>query len=362
MKSISASLLVLLATAATGTALAHSSVSLYGRIDTSIEQQKYGDSKATGLMSNGSFLGLRVQEDLGSGLKAGVVLEANLNADNGSGADGWGFDDNLSFQRRSEVNLAGNFGMVRMGTFKKASYEATAATINWHNEDTGSTADIFVDSRQSRSNVLAYRTPNMGGMTAELQYRFGEKAVWSEDITLRDSVDFGLRYERGPWGLGLGYSNYKLKGSVYGDTLKDEAYTLRASYDTGTWALGAYYQRQESKDHWVDLESTHIHGNVLRIAGKYVWGASEFHASIGRRNMSYTTHSLNGSQPASDQFKANTNQWTLAYHYNLSRRTKVYAFYSHLDDIFPMQSFPSIWSSGLNGNFRTIGAGIRHQF
>ncbi|QXZ08472.1 porin [Comamonas sp. Y33R10-2] len=362
MKSISATLLALLATAGTGTALAQSSVSLYGRLDTAVEQQTYAGMKVSGMTSKNSFLGLRAQEDLGSGIKAGMVLEANLNTDSGKGADVWGWDSQFNFQRRSEVNLSGDFGMVRMGAFKRASYEATAAAINWHNDDMGSTSDIYFHSITPHSNVLAYRTPNWAGATAELQYRFGEKTVWSGDITYRDAMDLGLRYERGPWGMGLGYTSSKLKGSVYGDSLKDEAYTLRASYDTGDWALGAYYQRQEDKNHWPGLESTHIHRNVLRLAGKYVLGASEFHASIGRRTISYTTHALDGSLPASTQSKSSANQWMVAYHYNLSRRTKVYGFYGHLDGTPHMQSFASLWGAASNSNFRTMGAGIRHQF
>ena len=361
MKSNSYALLALLALGSTSAALAQSSVSLYGRIDASVEQQKYGSAKTTGMASNGSFIGLRAQEDLGGGLKAGFVLESSINADTGSGSNTWGEDDTFNFKRRSEVNLAGNWGMVRMGTFKHASYEATAQAISWHNDNVGSTADSFSNAN-SHSNVLAYRTPSMAGLSAELQYRFGEKAVWYDDIQYRDGVDLGVRYERGPWGAGFGYAQSTLKGDVHGDKLKDKDYSLRASYDTGTWALGAYYQRSERRDLWPGLEQSHAHSNTLRIAGKYVLGASEFHASIGRKNFSFSSESLNPSQPGSMREKSSMNQWLLAYHYNLSRRTKVYAFYGHQDDVPVTQSFSSLWQAGINGNFRSMGVGMRHQF
>ena len=108
MKSNSYALLALLALGSTSAALAQSSVSLYGRIDASVEQQKYGSAKTTGMASNGSFIGLRAQEDLGGGLKAGFVLESSINADTGSGSNTWAEDDTFNFKRRSEVNLAGN--------------------------------------------------------------------------------------------------------------------------------------------------------------------------------------------------------------------------------------------------------------
>ena len=93
---------------------AQSNVQLYGRINTSVEYQKEGSVSATGMLSNGSFLGLRGQEDLGNGWKAGFVLEGALNSDDGSGRTDAG---GLDFKRRSELNLQGGFGMLRMGTF-----------------------------------------------------------------------------------------------------------------------------------------------------------------------------------------------------------------------------------------------------
>lgn len=360
MKAFSRTSLALAAFCTAGAALAQSNVSLYGLIDVSVEHQKHGSAKASGLASNGSFIGLRGQEDLGGGLKAGFVLESLINADSGSGADQYGSDDSLSFKRRSEVNFTGSFGTVRLGTFKRASYEATAQAISWHNDNAGSTADRFA-SANSHSNVLAYRTPDLGGLSAELQYRFGEKRVWVDDIQYRDGVDLGLRYDRGPWGLGLGYTQNKLKGDVYGDTIKDKTYSLRASYDNGVWALGAYYLRDESRDNWPGIERTHSHRNTLRIAGKYVSGASEFHASVGHSRGSYTIEATDGRLSATEHAKFSSTQWLLAYHYNLSRRTKVYAFYGHDNNGPAMQSFPALWN-GQSGSFRTLGMGVRHLF
>lgn len=357
MQTISRALLAVLAGCAASAAMAQSSVSLYGQINTSIEQQKLGHQKTSGLMSNGSFLGLRAQEDLGAGLRAGMVLEADLNADNGSGADSWGDDGSFNFGRRSEVNLSGGFGMLRLGSFKPASYEATAQAIHWLSDDHSSTSDAFFASKYSRGDVLAYRTPSWAGLTAELQYRFGEKRVIWDDMKFQHAVDLGVNYVRGPWGMGFGYSENKSKDSSFGDTLKDNNYTLRGSYDTGTWALGAYYQRQETRDNWVDISRDDVRRNVFRLAGKYAWGASEFHANIGRSNTTSTSREVGGPTA---QYRNNITQWSVAYHYKLSQRTKVYAFYSHMDDGFPSKSFPALWGS--SGNFRSVGLGVRHQF
>ena len=56
------------------TAMAQSSVTLYGRINTTVERQKLGDVSNTVMQNNASRWGIRGVEDLGGGLKAGFVL------------------------------------------------------------------------------------------------------------------------------------------------------------------------------------------------------------------------------------------------------------------------------------------------
>ena len=110
-------MLAVLAVCGTSAAMAQSSVSIYGRVNTSVEHQKLGNASATGMVSNSSYIGFKGTEDLGNGLKAGFVLEGNFLSDNGAGADEGAFN----FKRNSEVNLSGNFGMVRMGSFDAAT-------------------------------------------------------------------------------------------------------------------------------------------------------------------------------------------------------------------------------------------------
>ncbi|MEG2047656.1 MAG: porin, partial [Comamonas sp.] len=47
-------MLAVLAVCGTSAALAQSSVTIYGRVNTSIEQQKLGDNKVTGMFNNAS--------------------------------------------------------------------------------------------------------------------------------------------------------------------------------------------------------------------------------------------------------------------------------------------------------------------
>ena len=114
------SLIALAAVAASGAAMAQSSVTLYGVVDTSVAYVK-GDKSVSGLLNNGaatSRLGFRGVEDLGNGLKAEFVLEGAVSPDNG----GSSFD----FKRQSTVGLAGEFGQVRLGRALTASYNAVS--------------------------------------------------------------------------------------------------------------------------------------------------------------------------------------------------------------------------------------------
>lgn len=350
-------MLAVLAVCGTSAALAQSSVTLYGRVNTSIEHQKLGNASATGLVSNSSYIGFRGTEDLGNGLKAGFILEGGFQSDDGSGFNGFG--------RQSELNLSGDFGLLRLGNFDPYSYSVTADAISMHNHDTGPTADMLYSGVLWGGNKIAYRTPTIAGFDAEVQYQFGEKQknakftvpVLGETTgTHKNGWDLGVNYANGPLGLGFGYSNLKYSDvvAVSGAQTKFSQFALRASYEIGDLTLGAYYQKQDTK-----AANQKAKRDVYRISAKYVIGASELHANIGRADK----FKFDG-----EKFGRAPTQWTLAYNYNLSKRTKVYALYSTVTNA-PYSgvvdaAFDSLSSQQLSDNakFRTFGVGIRHLF
>jgi len=358
-------MLAVLAVCGTSAAMAQSSVSIYGRVNTSVEHQKLGNASATGMVSNSSYIGFKGTEDLGSGLKAGFILESQFNSDDGTGTSNGG----INFARNSEVNLSGNFGMVRLGSFDPASYLATADVVSMHNHDTGPTADMLYADDFTKGNTIAYRTPSIAGFDAEVQYRFGEKALSSFTDDLGTTTDkafeskggwnLGANYANGPFGLGFGYSQEKQNATAAGLSAgafneKSSQYAFRASYEIADLTLAGYYQKQKFTE-----GTTTDKRDVYRVAAKYVIGASELHANIGK-----------ASKVKRDGVKIgeSATQWTLAYNYNLSKRTKVYALYSsinHVGDLSDVSS-PAYNSltvpAGESAKFRTMGVGIRHLF
>ncbi|MFN3734915.1 porin [Comamonas testosteroni] len=331
------------------TAMAQSSVTLYGRVNTSIEHQKLGDTSATGMVNNASRFGIRGTEDLGGGLKAGFTLESGFNSDDGAGTP-WthGTGSGLTFGRQSEVNLSGGFGMVRLGNFVPESYYATADYISMHNHDTGPSSDaLYYDpvwfGGLSTKNKVGYRTPNMGGLTVDASVSMHEK-----DPSVgprKNGYDLAANYATGPLHLGAGFSKV-------GDNWQA---ALRGLYTFGQVTLGAYYQRNKD-DNQISGTGAGSRNN-FRLSAMYTMGASEFHANVGHANK------------WSNIADSAATQWTLGYNYNLSKRTKVYTYYTRINNSNGISylnggsTISSLRASGGAGkDFSSFAVGIRHNF
>lgn len=319
MQKMTRVVLAVLAVAGTTAAMAQSSVTLYGRVNTTVERQKLGDVSTTGMFNNSSRFGFKGTEDLGGGLKAGFQLESGFNSDTGAAASTF-------FGRQSEVNLSGNFGMVRLGNFFAESYYATADYVSLHNHNTGSSSDAFYAYVMPDANKIAYRAPALGNLTLEAAVSMHEQAVGG-----KNAFDLAANYNLGALALGAGYSK---QGDV-------NQVGLRALYTVGAFTVGGYYQR--------DKNAYVLNGGSrdnIRLVGAYNMGASEFHVNVGRAG---EYKNVNDSD---------ATQFTLGYNYNLSKRTKVYGYYTKVNN-----SSNAGYMTGANGvDFSSVAVGVRHNF
>jgi predicted porin len=339
MNKTQRALLTALALAGTSAAMAQSSVTLYGRVNTTVEHQKSGNASVTGMFNNASRWGIRGTEDLGGGLKAGFALESGFASDTGVVAGPF-------FGRQSEVNLSSNLGMLRLGNFIAESYYATADYISMHNHDTGSSADMLYTYVMRDTNKLAYRLPAFGGFTAEGAVSMHEKVPGTSN-----GYDVALNYGAGPLGLGLGYTKNPGATGVFGGGGFTDAQQLglRASYAMGPVTLGAYYQYVKA-DH-LNSTAADAKRHAVRLAAMYTMGASEFHANFGRAEKIKVSGVGNVAGTAA-------NQWTLGYNYNLSKRTKVYGYYTKLDN----GSNINYRGGAAGDDFSSFAVGVRHNF
>ena len=305
-----------LATLAAAPAFAQSSVTIYGRLNLTVESVKVQEEDRQGeVRDNSSRIGFSGVEDLGGGLKAGFQIEHGFDAASGqAGSAFWG--------RQSEVNLGGSFGTVRLGRFTSEAYYATADYVSLHNHDTGDSADAFylpISAITDRNrNKVGYRSPEMNGLV--LHAALGLKEGTDTD----QLYDLAADYDNGPLHLGAGFEKL-------GDV---KQYAVRALYEFGSTTLGGYLEHTSIP---VLGDATHF-----RIAAMYTLGASEFHLNVGRAG------------EYSHWAKSDALQWTLAYNYNLSKRTKAYAYYTRIGKDSVLMAY--------GGNFDALALGIRHNF
>ncbi|MCW7539606.1 porin [Aquabacterium sp. A7-Y] len=315
-------LAAVLAGAAVAPAFAQSSLQVYGRLNTTIERQRYHDQTEVKLENNSSRLGFKGSEDLGGGLKANFMIEHRFNSDDGkTTADFWAGD--------SWVGLSGGFGAVRLGRQTSALYYATADYVSLHNHDTGTSSDAFYVGNSRNQNKISYITPNLGGLQGEVQYSLKE-------VDNGDSQwEVALNYDLGPLHLGGGYSKF-------GD---DKTAAIRALYELGAFTFGGYYERND--------DDTDGKRNNFRLSGMYTMGASEFHLNFGF------------ADDWDDRDDSSSKQATIGYNYNLSKRTKLYAFYTRVRndsnaDYFVIDKTANAMNPG--NDFSSFAVGVRHNF
>jgi len=313
-------LIAALSTVAAGSALAQSTVTVYGRLNETVERQKdaAGDS-VTRLVDNASRLGFKGTEDLGGGLKANFLIEHRFSADTGAitGPGFWAGD--------SWVGLSSNLGDLRLGRMTSAAYFATADYVSYHNHDTGSSSDTLYNlgfNSWFYNNKISYTTPSLAGATVEVQYALRESTT-----TGNNGLEVALNYGIGNLALGAGFTK----------VAEDKQFAIRAQYTLGDFTLGGYVQRTGFKDTYVDGGKA----TIVRLAGMYAMGASEFHANVGLAGK------IDGVADT------DAKQFTLGYNYNLSKRTKAYTYYTKVD---------AKADTPYTSDFSSVAVGVRHNF
>lgn len=302
-------------------AFADSGVNVYGRVDASVASVKATGQRTNSVDNGGSYFGFKGVEALGNGLKAGFILESGFEADTGSNSNASSF-----FNNRSELFLQGSFGAVRLGRFLNPSYYAVADRASLHNEDYGITYDQLYAYQGSDANRVGYTSPSMHGLTLESSISLHERAAGSNN---KNAYDLAANYDRGNWSFGAGYGEH-------GD---DQQYALRATWTQDAWTVSGYHQRSQAMEGGFKAKT-----NVTRAAVAYAIGAGEVHANYGYADGA-------GNKEA--------NQWTVGYNHHLSKRTKVYAFYSQIQNKNGAHFGDNLMA---NEDQKSVSVGVRHNF
>lgn len=338
-----------------------SNATIYGRINTSIESQKVtGVERTTVLQNNSSRWGIKGTEDLGGGLRALYFLESGFNSDTGVMTNNFGQGASGSlFNRESFAGLSGGFGTIRGGRITSPVYFASADYVSMHNHDTGTSSDAlfnFIATGVNNNNSIAYKTPSFGGADVEVAYSFAAGFLQANPAGFNElpgsnnqrNVQVAVNYVGGPLHLGGGYAQMKDRSGLPAIAeIKNDTFVLRALYELGAFTVGGYYERSKFDQVFFGGTGGRRSRNNFRLAGMYTMGPSEFHLNFG---MADDFSGLSGS---------GAKQATVAYNYNLSKRTKVYAFYTQLDE----DSNGTFYVGGTPGaKFSSLALGLRHNF
>lgn len=316
MKKTLVSLAVL---AISGSALAQSTVTLYGTADAAVGKVpggKVGMRTSSIVNTSDSFLGYRGTEDLGGGLKAGFQFEQGLSLHDGSTDEQSGYLTKTAYRRAANIWLGGNWGTLRLGQAYTPSRNALAA---W--DLTGAARNSIAmhtfgppggETEERNSSQISYKTPDFGGFAAELGY------VFKPDNRDRSKVDLGLTYVNGPLSAGVSYN--KTKG------LKAN-YAVGAQYRFGMFAVAGGYHHIENGVYYSGAASSlPVDGAValasgFSLGGKAYFGNASLLVSVARETKS--EYDLNG---INYKGKKLTNG-VVEGRYAFSKRTFVYANY-----------------------------------
>jgi predicted porin len=231
------SLIALAVLAASGAAMAQSSVTLYGIADLwfgSVKTEAAGVSTTQTLLEsggvNGSRWGMKGSEDLGGGLKANFDLQAGFAMDTGAGSSATA----TAFSRQSWVGVSGGFGAVRLGRTTTPFDDVSGASNAMFDSGALSPqgAGVFRSTAYSarQNNMFYYQAPNMGGFSGALSYSLGEDKTATTSATSTTSMN--LTYAAGPVAVQFAYQVEDIANTVA--LPSDKKYTrLGASYDLG---------------------------------------------------------------------------------------------------------------------------------
>lgn len=296
------SLIALAVLAASGAAMAQSSVTVYGIADIWFGSSKAGLNgvRQTVLESggvSGSRFGFKGTEDLGGGLKANFLLEQGFSLDTGAASD-----STKAFNRQAYVGLSGGFGEVKLGNVYTAYDDISGATNSAFDSVLAAATNVFVSNGYTANpnNNIYYATPSFGGFSGAVSYGLGENKTTT--LSAANTTAFHAKYENGPIYAGVAYQRQKPQGSGASDKFT----RINGSYDFGVAKLLASY------------------GNVKEDTGEK---SNEYHIGVDVPLGGALT--LSGGYATSKTKLAGVTQskrsgYGIALAYGLSKRTTVY--------------------------------------
>ena len=329
---------------------------IYGRVNVTAERITTENSSNTAVqpnqsnyefIDNSSRIGFRYNKELVPGTKAIFQIESRVNLTDG-GSTFSSRDSYAGFQGDS-------YGTIRLGRTIGPVYYATYDYISMHNHDTGTSSDALlagtvVGNQGFMNNTLWYTSPKFGGFTVDFAFSLlGERRI---DQSVEQPRHIGLvgAYDAGPMHLALSYANTKndsdLDPGAGVVASNATAITFGGAYDFKFMVLGALWEHAER-----DILGGSVDSDYWRVALMFPFGQHELHLNYGMVDSDGDT---------------GAKQYTLGYNFNITKQTKVYAFYTAVDNDdngnFVMGGSTSTITAVRGAKYSSIAVGVRHNF
>jgi predicted porin len=311
-------------------AVAQSSVEIYGRANLGIDQYRATGATIPGndwdgrlrVFDASSRVGFRVNESLGGGLRAFVVIESGVNIDSGSQqGQGAGSNGSSGFwaSRSSWLGLGGGWGDIRFGRqdvfYGNGIIAQTAANyINMAVDGIWTHHPISAPGGRL-PNVLSYNSPTMGGFNASLYFS-----------PLSESGFTGTGQEEGAlYALTARYSGGALRGQFDISQMRNVG-SVDGTDRTG-WKVGAGWAYAPGSQ--VSFIIGNLENEAAGLSAEVdIWTLNWEHMMGQWQFMAQYTNVGDTDTSAGELPNSATKGITLAAKYFLSKRTGVYVSFN----------------------------------
>jgi predicted porin len=326
------------------TAASAQSVTIYGLLDLGLQKSNGEARSATWrngptdkawnlAQSKGSRLGFRGNEDMGGGLSAQFQIEHRFNPDTGAQNNAASFWHGRSFVQITSKDL----GAVYMGREYSPQFNVAVKTDPFGQDGVGQFSSRAYANFQSKgdngartNNTIGYKTPNFGGLTAQLAVSLGEGS------TVRET-GFNVEYAAGPLYAAMAYAQQD-EGAVG---------TASTSGDGSSMVLVALHYNLGVVKPMVQYTRAAL-GPTGNLKNDFWLVGATAPVGPGLLKAGYGRFDPSGGNNLQQKF-------ALGYDYPLSKRTKLYA-----DASFSKQK--GLITGRAYEGYNVFAVGMQHNF
>ena len=336
-----------------------SNVQVYARLNLGLESVRDDDARTSRMSNYRSVLGFRGSEDLGGGLKAIFQIEGTLSPDTGAGSPA-ARDTRVGLEGAGGTLFAGNWVTPYNGATAGLDpfYPTTAGYMSIMGNGAGASVSNVSDTSsfdRRQQNSVHYWTPLWNGLQLRVAQGLSEeRPAGGAKPSLTSAAAI---YEQGPW---YAAATYERHHEYQGVGLNDSGAKLAAAYRFGDTRLALIGERLRYQTAAGTLDRDAVYLSVTHKIGAHALKLGVARSGDGGGSVADGTR-IGAIRKGPD---SGATHYTAGYDYNLSKRTALFAFYTHLSNQrngvvdFAINSLDPSPGATLKG----VALGMRHAF